>query len=456
MHNLCANYLGTDLDRRYRLERVLGEGASSWVFAATDLRLEREVAVKLLKPRFDAEQTSHRKRFVAEGRTLAKLVHSHVVAVHDAGETADGLAYLVMELSTAGSLEGELLRRGTLPPDEALRLVIPLMGALACAHDRGIIHRDIKPANVALLREHGETRAKLLDFGIAKLSGTEGTSDAAAMGTPAYMAPEQARAEALGPQADVWAMGVLLFRCLSGGLPFQASCPASTLLKLVQERAPLFASVCPQLPPHVALALDRSLEPLLGRRYPDMRSFARALASASQQDGLLLPQHPEPIGLPDFDKWRAEADVESTQPLHSEGSQPGVRAVRPISRQLPSSRAKANRIVLALGLVAALIAALALTLGSGPRAALKQPAVRPASLLQVAAAPVPIVAPDVPAPQATPTLPPAADVVPVRPLNRHKRPSPSTEAPKPTPQPVVMPATVSSAPEPGLVKSWDW
>ena len=417
--------------------------------------------IKLLKPRFDAEQTSHRKRFVDEGRTLARLVHPHVVAVHDAGETPDGLAYLVMELSAAGSLEGELLRRDTLPPEEALRLVLPLMGALACAHDRGIIHRDIKPANVALVREHGKACTKLLDFGIAKHADREGASDAA-LGTPAYMAPEQARGEALGPQADVWALGVLLFRCLSGSLPFDAGSPAGTLLKLVQGRAPRFSSACRQLSPHLALALDRALEPVPSRRYTDMRSFARAIAVASRQDGLALPQHPEPIGLPDFEKWRAEADLEATQPLEKERSLPApVRVVSPVSRQLPSSRSKAGRLGLALALAVALVAALTLTHRSEPRAtAALKPGKQPvASSAQQPATqpPVPVVAPDVPVP--LPALPATNEVKPVRPIARQKRPRPETAAQQTPLQTVVTPVpspSIHTVQEPGLVKSWDW
>jgi serine/threonine protein kinase len=311
---LPARYLGTQLDRRYRLDRLIGEGASAWVFAAQDLRLERDVAIKLLKPLAADEQVASRRRFVAEGRTLARLVHPHIVLVHDAGETEDGLGYLVMELSDAGNLEAELFERGTLSAEECVRLLLPLMGALACAHDRGIVHRDLKPANIVLLREHAETRAKLLDFGIAR-RGDAGCSTDSARGTPSYMAPEQARGDRLSPAIDVWALGVVFFRCLSGRLPFQSGSSLGTVLKLVGERAPLFSTACPGLGARLAVALDRALEPDAERRHPDMRSFAYAVAVACAQDGIKLPREPDPLGLPDFGRWLAAADVETTRPL---------------------------------------------------------------------------------------------------------------------------------------------
>jgi eukaryotic-like serine/threonine-protein kinase len=327
-HPAC--YLGTELDRRYRLDRLLGEGVSAWVFAARDLRLERDVAIKAFKPRVPDEQAQQRKRFLAEGRTLARLVHPHVVLVHDAGESADGLRYLVMELSDSGTLEGELYRRGSMPAAEALQLLLPVVGALACAHDRGILHRDIKPANIALVRERGEMQAKVLDFGIARRCDG-GSSTDGAVGTPLYMAPEQARGGPLSPATDVWAVGVVFFRCLSGRVPFEGTTSSETLLKLTQGRAPLFSQVCPDLDPRLAIALDQALEPNPRRRYADMRSFAHALAIACAQARIRLPQRLEPVGLPELDRWIADADVENTRPLTGdEGGRPAP-VVRPRS-----------------------------------------------------------------------------------------------------------------------------
>jgi eukaryotic-like serine/threonine-protein kinase len=302
------------LSGRYQLIRRVGAGASSWVFAARDLRLEREVAVKILKP-VDAgsarQQEARERRILAEGRTLARLAHPHIVTAYDAGETAAGFVYLVMELSEAGNLEDELASSGPLSLDAALSLILPLIGALACAHDRGIIHRDIKPANIALVRHAGGLRAKLLDFGIAKEEGLVTSRDA--VGTPAYMAPEQARGEAVSAATDVWGVGVLFFRCLTGALPFPAANAVGVLQRVAHERAPCFQRALPSLPRNLGMALDRALEPDPRDRYPDMRAFAQALACACRQEGIPLPEQPEPLGLPEFASWLSAADTQPTK-----------------------------------------------------------------------------------------------------------------------------------------------
>jgi tRNA A-37 threonylcarbamoyl transferase component Bud32 len=304
---------GTSLAGRYRLERALGEGASSLVFAGRDLKLDRAVAIKLLKPQLLLEASVHRERFLNEARVLAKFAHPHVVPIFDVGETDEGSAFFVMELAGERTLARELEARGTLTLSDTLELLLPLMGALALAHDAGITHRDIKPANVVLeSREKGPLRAKLLDFGIAKLANVD-TSSGHALGTPAYMAPEQASAGSVGPSADVWALGVLFFRCLSGRLPFDAAAATGVLLKIVHERAARFAEACPGLAPRVALVLDQALEPLASARPQGMRELARRLAVACRQDGVKLPLDPDPLGLPGFAQWLQGADVEATQ-----------------------------------------------------------------------------------------------------------------------------------------------
>ncbi len=304
------------------------------MFAATDLRLEREVAVKFLKRRAEPEHAAQRARFVQEGRMLAKLAHPHVVAVYDAGETPEGDGYLVMELLQAGTLETELLRRDAMGVGETLSLIVPLLGALACVHDLGIIHRDLKPANIALVRHvGGKPRAKLLDFGIAQLSGKD-LGAGVPVGTPAYMAPEQARAESPGPAADVWAMGAILFRCLSGHLPFEPSSSSGVLLALVHQRAARIENLCPNLPPHIAVVVDRALEPDPTQRYPGTRSFARVLGVACRQDGVHIDANPEPIGLPDFAAWLEQADTETTQPERAPGG------IGPLATPQPKSVAQ--------------------------------------------------------------------------------------------------------------------
>jgi serine/threonine protein kinase len=469
-----ASYLGTDLAARYRLERLIGEGASSWVFAGTDLRLDRDIAVKLLKPRAEPEHSAQRVRFVHEGRTLAKLAHPHVVAVHDAGETPAGHGYLVMELSHAGTLEAELCRRSTLGLEETLQLVLPLLGALACAHDRGIIHRDLKPANIALIQhEGGSRRAKLLDFGIAKPSG-QATSSGGLAGTPAYMAPEQARAEPLGPGADVWAMGVVLFRCLSGRLPFEASSSAAMLLKLVQGRAVSIAGACPGLPSRVALTIDQALEPDAFHRYPDMRTFARVLGIACRQDGVRVDVNPEPIGLPEFGAWLERADIETTRRKDlTSGSSPVIaaeasaassapvaeRAALPLIDCATPRRARRRAALWTGAALAALLLALWGMIGQPvPTRGQSSPSVSSARV-QAPLQPDPAVEPQVvhPAPVEVLVPAPAALVAPRRPMQRGKQPAhplkQSAGAIDVTPSEIGVGGEHA---QPGLVTNWDW
>lgn len=269
-----------------------------------------------------------------------------------------------MELCEAGTLEAELVLRKRLDLTETLRLVLPLMGALAFAHDRDVIHRDIKPSNIVLVEERGERRCKLLDFGISLGTGVQGSSDLA-LGTPAYMAPEQVRGEPSRPGTDVWALGVLLFRCVTGELPFQADSSASLLFKIANERAPRLLSVGSQSSaPNLMRAIDRALEPDLERRYRDMRSFAYAIALASVLDGITLAQRPEPVGLPEFDAWVLSAKAApATEPLPL----PASLQAEVTGAPLTSRRSWAPRALVATALAGAAVGgALTLTAASAP------------------------------------------------------------------------------------------
>lgn len=454
---LPARLLGTQIGHRYRLDRLIGEGASAWVFAGQDLRLEREVAIKLLKPSTGVAHAASRRRFVAEGRTLARLVHPHIVLAYDAGDTEDGLGYLVMELSDSGNLEAEL-HDAPMAVDECVSLLLPLMGALASAHDLGVVHRDIKPTNIAFVREAGRNRAKLLDFGIARRRDA-GASTGTARGTPSYMAPEQARGLDVSASVDVWAVGVLFFRCLSGRLPFEADTSLETLFKLVNERAPHFSQVCPNLGSHLAVALDRALEPDPERRYGDMRSFARALTVACTQDRLRLPREPDPIGLPDFARWVALANVESTGPA----VQGAVR-----TSEVPATRPRLARrwFELRRGIVIALIAAgfVGGTWFGRMRNDVVSRDVVPARVSGIVShTTVPSRAPELAAPplqrsaeSVAPT--PASSVAPkpLPPAKRRKKATPagSLEGTQPSQQDAA-PATPSRKPS-RLLTDWDW
>ncbi len=217
----------------YELLEPLGEGGMGVVYRARQVTLNRIVALKMVLGghRAGAKELI---RFLAEAEAVAAINHPHVVQVHEYGE-ADGRPFLAMEFLSGGSLADRLKRHGPLDPIAAARLVGTLAGAVQAAHDQGIVHRDLKPGNV-LFDEAGEP--KVTDFGLAKRGGgSDLTASQAVMGTPAYMAPEQARGDTkfVGPGADVYALGVILYECLTGTRPFAGSDAFSLLRKVTEE-----------------------------------------------------------------------------------------------------------------------------------------------------------------------------------------------------------------------------
>src|SRR5579884_3252479 len=187
----------------------------SEVWRATDLELGRTVAIKLLAPTADDE------RFRREARAVASLAHENINVLYDYGRTADGRPYMVLECLAGGSLADRLEREGALPVEEAHRIATGIAAGLAHAHARGVVHRDLKPANVLF---DDEGRPKLADFGIARWAAGTGTltDEGTVMGTAATISPEQAAGEPAGPASDVYSLGVILFRMLTGRFPFQA------------------------------------------------------------------------------------------------------------------------------------------------------------------------------------------------------------------------------------------
>jgi len=257
---------------RYRLIEPLGRGAMSAVWLAEDTELARRVAVKTLGPSAD------RQRFTREARAVAALSHPNICALYDYGE-ADGRPYMVLEYLPNGSLEDRLAAGKPLTDDDTLRIATDVAAGLAHAHDRGLVHRDLKPANVLF---DGEGRAKIADFGIARMGGTGTLTEAGTvLGTASYISPEQAAGEPAGPASDVYSFGVVLFRMLTGRLPFVGKQAMEVVRMHRDDRPPSVAELRGDAPATLAALADRSLAKDPAGRPADGASLLAALRGES-------------------------------------------------------------------------------------------------------------------------------------------------------------------------------
>jgi eukaryotic-like serine/threonine-protein kinase len=238
--------VGTELDGRYLLRKVLGEGAMGVVFRATQLSVGRDVAVKLLKLEQFRSQDSY-ERFQREMSIIGGLKHPNVVSLLDSGRDERlGVFYIVMELVDGVSL-GDLIYDPPRPAkvEFALEIIYQICGALTEPHRRGIIHRDIKPDNVLLVPMSDETlQVKVVDFGVARAADGQDrvTATGVVVGTPAYMAPELCQATPIGPATDLYAVGVMLFELITGAVPFEANSSMAVIIKHIQEQPPLLTA----------------------------------------------------------------------------------------------------------------------------------------------------------------------------------------------------------------------
>lgn len=265
---------------RYRLESRLGFGGMSTVHLAMDMRLERQVAVKLLAEHL-ADDPAFVSRFQREAQAAARLVHPNIVQVFDSGRDQHTSQYFIVMEYIEGSSCAEILRDdGWVEVEEALSIIEQACEGLHYAHRHGVVHRDVKPGNLLRARE-GEV--KLADFGIAKATEQSSiTQVGSVLGTAAYLAPEQARGEEAGPSADLYALGVVTYQLISGRLPYEATSLTELALKQQQEQPPmldtLVAAVTPELAEAVAMAL--ALDPR--DRYNTALEMGHALGNGAR------------------------------------------------------------------------------------------------------------------------------------------------------------------------------
>lgn len=274
---------GQVLARRYRLSRRIAIGGMGEVWQADDIRLERQVAVKVLKPELSGDP-EFRYRFHAEARMTASLNHPGIAAVHDYGEAASDpdVAYLVMELVAGEPLATILMRSRRLSADRTMDILEQAGNALQAAHERGLVHRDIKPANI-LITPSGTV--KLTDFGIARaVDAAPMTRNGMVMGTAHYIAPEQAAGNETGPAGDVYSLAVVGYECLAGQRPFSAENAVGVAMMHIRDRPPPLPS---DVPHEVRTLIEAALVKDPRQRYSTGGEFAAAVAAV--RSGQVLP-----------------------------------------------------------------------------------------------------------------------------------------------------------------------
>ena len=243
---LADPLVGHLLDGRYHVERRLARGGMATVYLATDTRLDRWVALKVMHAEL-VRDADFVRRFIDEAKSVAKLSHPNVVGVFDQGSDGEYL-YLAMEYVQGRTLRNLLSERGHLAPQEALDIMVPLLSGLASAHESGIVHRDVKPENVLLTADF---RVKVVDFGLARMQATPGhTSTNVIIGTVAYLAPEQVNGTVTDARTDVYSAGILLFELLTGTQPHQGDSPLAVAYKHVNAEVPPPSTLVPAFPRH--------------------------------------------------------------------------------------------------------------------------------------------------------------------------------------------------------------
>ncbi|MGK0359298.1 MAG: tRNA A-37 threonylcarbamoyl transferase component Bud32 [Bradymonadia bacterium] len=270
--------VGQTLNGRYALTRMLGSGGMAQVYLADDLTLVRQVAIKMLHPELAEDAKNGAEigaRFLREARIFASLKHPHIIDIYDVLELDDGRVAMVMEFIDGTDLSEVLVRGVNLVPELAVLLLRPVADALSYAHACGVIHRDVKPANVLLGRDG---TMKLADFGIAKATEqTHITRTGDFLGTPAYIAPEQARGEPIGPAADQFALGVMLYEMVTGKRPFDASTPVAILSKVLIGHYEDPRRLSKAIDERIATVINRALADKPGKRFESLTDLLEAL-----------------------------------------------------------------------------------------------------------------------------------------------------------------------------------
>src|SRR5262245_51083119 len=280
---------GAVIGGRYRLLTLIGEGGMASVWRAEDETLKRAVAIKVLFLRSHRDPQSVIDQFLREARLAASVQHRNVIHTVDFGVTEDHMPFMVMELLHGESLADRMLRSPALRMDEVVYIANLTLRGLAAVHEAGIVHRDLKPQNVFLQRDAEAMFPKILDFGISRslVSGPQSaiaTQQGLIVGTPEYMAPEQARGEAdIDRRADIYAMGAIIYEGITGRVPFESGSLAELIVKIVTTRPPTLREVRADVPELISDCVAQAMSPDREERFADAAVFRRALSRAAER-----------------------------------------------------------------------------------------------------------------------------------------------------------------------------
>jgi len=444
---------------KYTIVREIGRGGMGSVYEARHEELHKAVAIKTLKSEF-ASQPAIVERFLREGRASSRVRHRHAIEMFDVGEH-EGIVFLAMEYLEGEDLAQRLKRGGALPVQTAIDLLLPVLSAIVEAHEVGVVHRDLKPANIFLATtRRGHVEPKVLDFGISRIEDDQNqTSTETMLGTPFFMAPEQVRgAKNTSPLSDQFSLGVILYQCLTGVLPFRGATSFETFQLITQGQYRQPRTLVETIPPAVEASLARTLSTDPRARFPSVAEFARSLcpyASAGAR-ALWEPTFSSPdAALLDI----SMVSLVSTPPadLAQSVSAPGslAGASRDHVASTEASRSSSRTLPLALGALVLLgglsvgLGRMLKGLGRGASPPVAAAVAAPEGPSRPAVQPPLATPPSAPAtPPAAPAVVPSAPLVPPTPTARTRRlptARPATATPGPSPRAPTPPVGAAAA-----------
>ena len=344
--------LGQIYADKYRIVRLLGEGAMGAVYEAENTRIRRRVAIKILHPQI-AQKADTLRRFEREAQAAGRIGSQHIVEVLDLGELADGSRFMVLEYLDGTTLDQRIRSRGRLTPEEATPIVCQLLEGLGAAHKAEIIHRDLKPANIYLCpltgkKAGGVDFVKILDFGVSKFNVLNDemsmTSTGAVLGTPYYMSPEQAKgSRGIDARSDLYAVGVILYECITGQVPFSAETFNELIFRIVLESPPPVESFVPNLDPTFTAIIHKAMAREVAERFQTADEFRSILTYWSER-AAAGPGAPAAVGIggtmlmdPGAGAGGQALDLENARTMAMEPRTPAAAAAwsKPGSPQAP-------------------------------------------------------------------------------------------------------------------------